>query len=245
VKQERGGAFVPDDVLLPEHLARYEWAAPNVRGLRVLDVGCGYGYGSDLLLSSGARQVVAVDTDPAAIAFATRTFRRPGLNYARGKLAAVRSESMEAVVSFEVLEHVNEPDRFVHELARVLTPGGPLFLSTPNRKFMERFYVNGRSPNPFHIQEYTVPEVDAMLRRSFPEVHCYQQSSPRAYWEYSDHCAIPPRIRKLVPRSLRTAWLRFRGVGKFESAEAFHFDPVSGPAQFPPSRETQVYRCRK
>ena len=245
MRLERGGAYVPDDVLLPEHLSRYRWVAPRLKSLQVLDVGCGYGYGSDLIAAHGAERVVGLDTDPQAVAFSARRFRRPGLSYTRSQTRAIRDGVADAVVSFEVLEHVHDADRLVAELARLLRPGGTLFLSTPNRTFTERFYVDGHSTNPFHIREYSVPEVNALLHRSFAEVHCFQQGSPRSYWEYSDHCAIPPRFRKLVPQSIRAAWLRFRGVGKHEPVEAFRFDPVADPALFPTDRETQVYECRR
>ena len=54
------------------HLARYLWAGELVAGRRVLDVACGSGYGAVLLRHAGARHVLGVDRDPAAIERADR-----------------------------------------------------------------------------------------------------------------------------------------------------------------------------
>jgi 2-polyprenyl-3-methyl-5-hydroxy-6-metoxy-1,4-benzoquinol methylase len=52
--------------LVLEHLVRYRFAAPFSDGLRVLDVGCGTGYGTDMLAST-ASLTIGVDSDPEAI----------------------------------------------------------------------------------------------------------------------------------------------------------------------------------
>ena len=56
-----------DDDLYYEHLARYMFAAALARGRRVLDAGCGAGYGAALLASSGAHSVTAIDIAPEAV----------------------------------------------------------------------------------------------------------------------------------------------------------------------------------
>ena len=72
--------FDPDlmggSLLEAEHLARYRWAGALVEGKRVLDAGCGTGYGSELLASQGAAEVVGVDVDADAIEAASRSDSR-------------------------------------------------------------------------------------------------------------------------------------------------------------------------
>ena len=68
--------FVPDamrgQLVAAEHVARYTWASAFCSGRRVLDAGCGAGYGSELLNGAGASEVVAVDSSEAALQLAPR-----------------------------------------------------------------------------------------------------------------------------------------------------------------------------
>ena len=63
--------YVPElmrgELLEAEHLARYRWAAPLAAGRRVLDAGCGMGYGAVMLLTAGASEVVGVDLAQAVL----------------------------------------------------------------------------------------------------------------------------------------------------------------------------------
>ncbi|MCI4353616.1 MAG: methyltransferase domain-containing protein [Thermoplasmata archaeon] len=245
VIREQGGACVPDVEVPADHLARYEWAGPQLQDLRVLDAGSGYGYGSDYLAAHGARSVVGIDTDPQAIRYARGHYARTGLQFARGKIQAVRAGSFEAVVSFEVLEHVHDGPAYVSELARLLRPGGLLFLSTPNRSFTERSYVDGRSPNPYHLREYYAAEVTEMLRPHFASVSCFHEENPESFWTYSDNCWVPASLRQLVPKRVKAAWLHGRGVEPGGTPGRFHFSEVQDPARFPASWGAQVYRCRR
>lgn len=88
------------------HLERYEYAAQALGGRRVLDCACGMGYGTDLLRLGGA-QVMGVDKDPKAIELARQ--RYPESFYLVGDIYEVSLENIDAVVSFETLEHLDDP----------------------------------------------------------------------------------------------------------------------------------------
>ena len=68
--------FVPesmrDELLAAEHLARYEWAGGLAPGRRVLDAGCGTGYGAEMLAAAGAASVMGVDSAAAVVEAARR-----------------------------------------------------------------------------------------------------------------------------------------------------------------------------
>ena len=119
---------------LREHLARYRFAADLVSG-RVLDAGCGTGYGSHLLAHAPAvREVLGVDSDPRAIRHASRFYAAPNLRYQRVDLAHSAARALgphDGVVCFEVLEHSDHPEAILETLALLLAPGGRLLLSTP------------------------------------------------------------------------------------------------------------------
>jgi 2-polyprenyl-3-methyl-5-hydroxy-6-metoxy-1,4-benzoquinol methylase len=165
--------FIPDQMgeglVAAEHLGRYWWAAQFAEGRRVLDAGCGIGYGSNMLAQAGATEVTGVDIAESVIE-AARPGAAPGVTLQAGDVAALDfpAESFDLVVCFEVIEHVEDTDGVLDELARVLAPGGLLLISSPNR---ER-YVPG---NPHHRYEFTPEELRATLGRRFGEVRLLRQ----------------------------------------------------------------------
>ncbi len=165
--------FVPDEMrgqlVGAEHFARYRWAAGFCSGRRVLDAGCGVGYGAELLCGAGASEVVAIDVSEAAVELA-RSGVSAGVTCEVGDVscAALRRHSFDVVVCFEVIEHVDNPDQVLDELARVLRPEGLLFISSPNR---ER-YVPG---NPHHRHEYIRSELQAALDARFGSARIISQ----------------------------------------------------------------------
>ena len=164
--------FVPDEMrgqlVAAEHLARYTWACGFCRGKRVLDAGCGSGYGS-AMLAQEAREVIAIDRSDAALEL-TRAAVPSSVICEVGDVTELRFEddSFDVVVCFEVIEHVEQQDRVLDEFARVLRPGGRLIVSSPNRSR----YVPG---NPHHVHELTRDELQSMLDSRFPASRIYSQ----------------------------------------------------------------------
>ena len=136
------------------HVVAYRYAAGLVAGLEVLDAGCGEGYGADLL-AAAAKDVVGVDLDESVVAHADRTYARPRFQKADLQALPFPDESFDAVVTFQVIEHVPGPRDFIGECARVLRPGGRLILSTPNRLTFSRDGIK----NPFHTYEFAPDEL--------------------------------------------------------------------------------------
>ncbi|MDO8794010.1 MAG: class I SAM-dependent methyltransferase [Vicinamibacterales bacterium] len=122
-------------MLVREHLN----ADRDLAGKTVLEIGCGRGGFACWLASHPQRpsKVVAVDSSPTAVRkgaeFASRN-RIPGTLWEVGDIQAIAhpANSFDTVISCETIEHVPDPDSAVRELARVLKPGGRLFLTTPN-----------------------------------------------------------------------------------------------------------------
>lgn len=105
-------------------------------GLRVLDVGCGWAYGSHWARALGC-EVCGIDLAHDQLAWARRELAegaRLGLTQANAKALPFRGGAFDRVFSVETMEHVFRPDRpaVYAELARVLRRGGRLALSTPN-----------------------------------------------------------------------------------------------------------------
>ena len=90
------------------HLAVYEWIAARVGGLRVVDMACGEGYGSDLMAAAGAASVVGVDANPEAHEHARLRYVRPNLRFERGAIELF-AEPCDAITFLQTIEHVQDP----------------------------------------------------------------------------------------------------------------------------------------
>lgn len=158
---ERTVPGVPqENYWLRRHEIAYRHALPLVTGERVLEVGCGEGYGT-ALLGTVARDVLGVDYDALTVAHAAATY--PTVRFVRGNLAAlpVASGAIDAVASLQVIEHVWNHAEFLGECRRVLRPDGLLFVTTPNRL---TFSPGRDTPlNPFHTKEFTAAELASLL----------------------------------------------------------------------------------
>jgi SAM-dependent methyltransferase len=87
-------------------------------------------------------------------------------------LSTFADRAFDAVVAFEMIEHVAEHERVLEEIARVLAPGGLLVMSTPERQAYsdDRGFVN-----PYHARELTQDEFTALLRTRFASVALFAQ----------------------------------------------------------------------
>jgi SAM-dependent methyltransferase len=166
--------IIPDETepgIVALHLKRYEFALDWCTGRDVLDAACGTGYGSALLARS-ARSVVGVDISGDAIAYAKQRYGDDGIRFLAGDVTELpfTDGSFDVVCSFETVEHLDDPDRFVHECARVLRGDGTLLMSTPCVP------ETTRTPeNPFHRVELAPVDFADLLRRRFGSVALYGQ----------------------------------------------------------------------
>ena len=174
-----GERAIPGEVdadLLNEHFARYLFAARLARGKRVLDAGCGAGYGSAELALT-AQSVAGLDCAPEAVAFASAHYQLPNLFFEQASCAALPHPggAFDLVVAFEVIEHLEDWRGFLLEVRRVLAPTGQFIVSTPNKLY----YAESRGAagaNPFHVHEFEFEELRAELTRVFPHVSMFLEN---------------------------------------------------------------------
>jgi 2-polyprenyl-3-methyl-5-hydroxy-6-metoxy-1,4-benzoquinol methylase len=186
------------------HLAVYEWIASRVAGMRVVDMACGEGYGSDLLAGTAA-SVVGVDANPQAHEHARLRYRRANLRFERD-LVETFTQAADAVVFLQTIEHVNNPGAVLEHfrsLIGAVPPGGPergvVFVSTPN-VFTLAPAGAPRSDNPWHVHEYRAEEFEALCQSHFGTVEMYglfharklrvHEHALRLGWD-----ALHPRLR--------------------------------------------------
>jgi SAM-dependent methyltransferase len=161
------------------HLAVYEWIAERCRGLDVVDMACGEGYGSDVLARRAAR-VTGVDANPDAHEHARLKYSRPGVSFVRD-LVDSYSEPCDAVVFLQTIEHVEQPERVLAHFRSMLRPGGAVYLSTPNVLTLAPPGAE-KSDNPWHLKEYRPEEFRALCEAAADEVELLGLFHARKLW---------------------------------------------------------------
>lgn len=124
------------------HVKFYKFAAQFVKSKRIADIGCGSGYGCELLKNSGAADVYGADISKHAIQFANSKFGK----YAQFSvqsitdLKAYSEDFFDVTVSSEVLEHIKEygvEQKAIAELKRITKNDGLIIIATPNSEMLD------------------------------------------------------------------------------------------------------------
>ncbi|MCL0036170.1 class I SAM-dependent methyltransferase [Dehalococcoidia bacterium] len=159
-----------------KHINRYIFASRFVQDKVVLDVACGAGTGSKYLVSKGANKVVGVDISEDAIGKAKMWNERGN----RTQFVLSDAESLpflshffDVVISFETIEHLKEPERFLLECKRVIKKGGIFICSTPNKGITTPIFR--RPSNPYHVKEFYPKEFCDLVGSYFADTVAYGQ----------------------------------------------------------------------
>ncbi len=155
--------------------AYYE-AAAVVDG-NLLEIGCGVGRGIELL-TGACEHYTGIDKNEALLnqlqqTYPQHTFRRQHIP----PLSGLPDDTFDYVVTFQVIEHIEDDHLFVKEIYRVLKPGGQLIVTTPNSK-------RSLTRNPWHVREYTAEGLLHLLGRYFPKVDTYGVQGNEKVMEY-------------------------------------------------------------
>jgi SAM-dependent methyltransferase len=151
------------------HLAVYEWIGARVTGLRVIDMACGEGYGSEVL-SRSAASVLGLDANAEAHEHARLRYRRQNLKFDRGMVENYGEPcSYDAVVFLQTIEHVQDPAAVLRHFRGLLGPGGVAYISTPNVLTLAP-PGEARSGNPWHVREYRAVEFRELCGSVFGQV---------------------------------------------------------------------------
>jgi len=194
----------------------------SLENTRLLDVGCGIGTYVEKFIANGA-EAVGVDVDFEKLAEARGEKNLLAISLAVSESLPFPSNSFDAVLLHEVIEHVMDDAQTIREAHRVVKPGGCVVVFAPNRLypfethgayFGER-YVFGNIPFVGWLP-------DSLRDRFAPHVRAYRTQDLRALFARLDgeivaHAQIYPGYDKLARRSARLARI-FRGVTYFFEA---------------------------
>ncbi|MBM3446895.1 MAG: class I SAM-dependent methyltransferase [Bacteroidetes bacterium] len=148
-----------ENPIYQRHMAAYKAAVPWMKG-SVLEVGCGEGYGMKLL-AKHCQQYLGIDKFPVPNLHVPPNART--LQMTVPPLGGINSNQFDAVVTFQVIEHIEDDLEFLREIHRVLHPGGVLILTTPNR-------LMSLTRNPWHVREYDPEAMRQILESVFGQV---------------------------------------------------------------------------
>jgi SAM-dependent methyltransferase len=161
------------------HLAVYDWIAERCRGLDVVDMACGEGYGTGVLAGRAAR-VTGVDANPEAHEHARLKYEQPGVRFVCD-LVQSHAEPCDAVVFLQTIEHVEDPKAVLDHFSSMLRPGGVAYVSTPNVLTLAPPGAE-QSDNPWHVHEYRPDEFRALCEQSFERVEVHGVFHARKLW---------------------------------------------------------------
>jgi len=168
---------VPTD-LFHAHLALYRFAGRFADRGRVLDLGCGTGYGSAELLAAGAAEVLGVDPRRLSVLYAQRHFGSPAARFRVGRAERLGGElgKFDAVVAVNVLPQVADVEAALCRISALLAPGGRLVASLP--PLLDGQSLSLYRVNPRHRTALLLWDWLDLLRGHFDSFRLFRQLAP-------------------------------------------------------------------
>lgn len=155
-------SIVSDNPIHQRLLFPYLEAAKIVSG-NVLEIGCGAGRGVEVL-SPVIEKYTGIDKNTELMkSLAERFPQHTFLDQHLPPLKGLPDNTFDYIVTFQVIEHIEDDDFFVREAHRVLKPGGKLLLTTVNQKY-------SLSRNPWHVREYLAGELKSLILKYFGSI---------------------------------------------------------------------------
>lgn len=200
--------------LFLRHRAAYFWAIAFARQKRVLEVGCGEGYGADIL-GRDCQSLIALDHSNHTVGETRSRCHHEHVSFLSADATHLpfQSGSFDLCLAFQVIEHIKQVDSFLAEARRVLTGGGQLLITTPNKRL--RLLPFQRPWNLHHVREYSKRDLGRLLGRHFDRVELLGlHGTPEM------HALETRRVKKGSPRQLvksslpRPIFMRLRSFHK-------------------------------
>ena len=229
-----GERIIPDEIKTPieylqllRHIFVYEYIKKNLKTSdRVLEVGFGEGYGTNLL-SQVCREITGIDVENKVVEYAADKYGNDKCSFKiyDGKTIPFPDNSFDTVISFQVIEHIEDDAGFAAELNRVLKEGCKLYITTPNKA--TRLKPGQKPWNRFHVREYYADELKSILQKNFDQVDVFGISAAeeihrieadRIKTGFFLSLALRLGLRKLIPEFVNSIIARF--ISKSRSRKA-------------------------
>lgn len=165
-----------------EHLHRYAIIQSLLNSnMVVADIACGEGYGTNYI-SNFVNKVIGVDISYDAISHARAKYTKKNIEFLQASAIKVPLEdnSVDLIVSFETIEHLESHYEMLKEFKRILKHEGILVISTPDKSK----YSIGKQ-NLYHVKELSYYEFKELLKKYFSNVNFYWQKTVHGSLIYS------------------------------------------------------------
>jgi cyclopropane fatty-acyl-phospholipid synthase-like methyltransferase len=213
-----------------DHRQRYHFASEMFGdGELILDIACGCGYGAAILAERGGSSVVAVDKDASALSEGARLFPSASINFRKIDVETpfpsdLGEKKFDFAVSFETLEHLANPEKFLQRLRQVVKKDGMVMISCPNGENLSE--EKRKNPtNPYHFHEYTRKEFAEMVENTFSDATFYGQ------WETYDcrkRLAYEKKVYETLAEAYWSPYMRFWRILRKLCGKT-----LAGPPQYP------------
>jgi len=228
--EARGRMITPEDKT-PAFIMGFlphEFCKNYVKGKRILDVGCGEGYGSDYM-AQFAKEVVAVDPEQDAILHAKKRYKRKNLSFhvMDGTKLIFEDNGFDVVLSIQAIEHIEDYDAHIAEAHRVLKKEGIFIVTAWDKEEiissmilrgeLKKAEDYGKPFDPYHFKEFCENELRNALKKRFRKVEMYHTYGSKRYLDSRKADALCKRkmrkadvlgIRRLIPKGLKTKLAR-------------------------------------
>lgn len=167
-------ADVSDNYVYQRSLLAYHRAAEIASG-DVLEIGTGSGYGVSVIAPKVKSYITIdkFDNDLDLSAYPNAEFHVMRVP----PISDIATNSIDTVVTFQVIEHIKQDFELMQEIHRVLRPSGKLIISTPNKSM-------SLTRNPWHVREYTIDEFKNLCSALFKTVEAYGVFGDELVMEY-------------------------------------------------------------
>ncbi len=145
-----------------DHIERYRFACKYAKGKSILDIACGVGYSSSMLIEAGAASYMGVDIKDDLARYASNTYGSEIVKFVVGDITTFNNNlTYDMITCFETIEHVEQYETALKNLNKLLNPGGLLLISSPNRPITspKALSIKDTPSNEFHTQEFTPDEL--------------------------------------------------------------------------------------
>lgn len=151
-----------DNPLHHRLLSAYVFSQKYIKG-DVLELGCGEGRGIDIILRK-SKSFTAIDKIKDIIEKLSSKYKdNVFISSNFPPLTDIEDNSFDTIISFQVIEHIQDDNQYISEIDRILRPGGVALITTPNIKMT-------LTRNPWHVREYTSEELNNLCRKYFSQV---------------------------------------------------------------------------
>lgn len=193
---------------------RYAFSAQYVKsqtGGVVLDMACGTGYGIPFFSKDNSYVAADISLDALKASKSLHNSSHTSFVQCDAEHLPFKEGSFDLIMSFETIEHLENPRMFLSELERSAKHGSRIIISTPNRKYKA---VWVRNINPYHVCEYNIRDFSSLVGEFFENLEVYVQVPPTSQRVVANMSWTIRKLFMVFPYSIASVFLQLARKAK-------------------------------